>query len=92
MWRAIVLGWRQALQRCAGRLFEGDARGGAIIDAGKPLPGERIVGNPYPIGLGKPDLMRRLERLGRAERHRRVNDKHLRHSTARGTRADPLGG
>src|SRR5689334_9449204 len=49
----------------AGRLFDLDARGGAIIDAVKPLGTESIVHKPLPNAFAQTDLDATLKKLGR---------------------------
>ena len=51
----------------AGGLFDLDARGGAIIDAVKPAPGESIVTKPLPNSFAQTELDATLKELGRTQ-------------------------
>jgi nicotinamidase-related amidase len=51
----------------AGGLFDLDARGGAIIDAVKPLGTESIVHKPLPNAFAQTDLDATLKKLGRTQ-------------------------
>ena len=51
----------------AGGLFDLDARGGAIIDAVKPLGTEAIVTKPLPNAFTQTDLDATLKKLGRTQ-------------------------
>ena len=51
----------------AGGLFDLDARGGAIIDAVKPLGAEAIVHKPLPNAFAQTDLDATLKKLGRTQ-------------------------
>lgn len=51
----------------AGGLFDLDARGGAIIDAVKPLGAETIVHKPLPNAFAQTDLDSTLKKLGRTQ-------------------------
>jgi nicotinamidase-related amidase len=51
----------------AGGLFDLDARGGAFIDAVKPVAGEGVVSKPLPNAFAGTDLDATLKKLGRTE-------------------------
>jgi nicotinamidase-related amidase len=51
----------------AGGLFDLDARGGAIIDAVKPVGGESVLAKPLPNAFAQTDLDATLKKLGRTQ-------------------------